>query len=86
MKLVSMLLKHALDLCISLLHVSNQSLNFSDKLKMTRVTLLFKEGSNSELVNYRSISALPCFSKILEKIKYNCLYNHLQENDIFYKK
>ena len=35
---------------------------------------------------YRSISVLPCFSKIIEKIMYYCLYKHLKENDILYKK
>ena len=72
-----------------LLHIFNQSLQsgiFPDKLKIARVTLLFKKGSDSELGNYRPISVLPCFSKILEKIMYNRLYKHLKEKDILYKK
>ena len=72
-----------------LLHIFNQSLQsriFPDQLKIARVTLLFKKESNSELGNYRPISVLPCFSKILEKIMYNRLYKHLKEKDILYKK
>ena len=39
-----------------------------------------------ELRNYRPISALPCFSKILERIIYNRLYKYLTDNNILYKK
>ena len=73
----------------SLLYIFNQSLQsgiFPDKLKIARVTPSFKKGSDSELGNYRPISVLPCFSKILEKIMYNRLYKHLKEKDILYKK
>ena len=69
-----------------LLHIFNLPLQtgiFPDKLKIARVTPLFKEGENYELGNYRSISVLPCFSKILEKVMYNRLYKYL--NSILYK-
>ena len=36
--------------------------------------------------NYRPITVLPCFSKVLEKIMYNRLYIHLSENNLLYKK
>ena len=36
--------------------------------------------------NYRPISVLPCFSKILERIIYNRLYSFFTENNILYKK
>ena len=39
-----------------------------------------------ELRNYRPISVLPCFSKILERIIYNRLYKYLTDNNILYKK
>ena len=57
-----------------LLHIFNLSLQtgiFPDKLKIARVTPLFKGGGNYELGKYRPIAVLPCFSKILEKIMYN---------------
>ena len=72
-----------------LLHIFNQSLQsgiFPDKLKIARVTPSFKKGSDSELGNYRPMSVLPCFSKILEKIMYNRFYKHLKEKGILYKK
>ena len=40
---------------------------FPDELKIARVTLLFNNGSNSDLGNYIPIFGLPCFSKALEK-------------------
>ena len=72
-----------------LLHIFNLSLQtgiFPDKLKIARVTPLFKGGENYELGNYRPISVLPCFSKILEKIIYNRLYKYLTDNSMLYKK
>ena len=71
------------------LHIFNQSLQnwiFPDELNIARVTPSFKKGSNSELGNYRPISVLPCFSKVLTKILYNRLYKHLNEKEILYKK
>ena len=47
---------------------------------------MFKKGIDSDLGNYRPISVLPCFSKVLEKIMYNRLYNHLNENNILHNK
>ena len=52
---------------------------FPDKLKIARVTPIFKR-SNILVTNYRPISALPCFSKLLKRIMYNCLYKFLVEN------
>ena len=72
-----------------LLHIFNLSLQtgiFPGKLKIARITPLFKGGENYELGNYRPISVLPCFSKILEKIMYNRLYKYLTDNNMLYKK
>ena len=43
----------------------------TDDLKSARVTPVFKAGNDNEVRNYRSISILPCFSKILERVMYN---------------
>ena len=58
---------------LPLCHVFNLSLSrgiFPDKLKIARVTPIYKSGDHCELVNYRPISVLSVFSKILEKITY----------------
>ena len=72
-----------------LMHVFNQSLKygvFPEKMKIARVTPIFKTGEKYSISNYRPISVLPCFSKILEKIMYNRLYSYLTENNLLYEK
>ena len=44
---------------------------FPEKLKVAKVTSIFKSGKNELLKNCRPISVLPCFSKMLERIIYN---------------
>ena len=60
--------------------------DFPDKLKISRVTPIFKSGEETFLNNYRPISVLPCLSKILERIMYNRLYTFLNENNLLYEK
>ena len=59
---------------------------FPDELKIAKVTPIFKTGERSSVSNYRPISVLLCFSKILEKIMYNRLYQYLISNNLLYKK
>ena len=40
------------------------------ELKIALVTPVFKANERDQFKNYRSISILPCFSKILEKLMY----------------
>ena len=47
---------------------------------------IFKGGNEWGIGNYRPISVLPCFSKMLEKMMCNRVYKHLNENDLLYKK
>ena len=58
---------------------------FPEEMKIARVTTIFKGGEVSDLGNYHPISVLCCFSKILEKVMYNCLYKHLLNNIIYEK-
>ena len=70
-------------------HVFDLSLKkgiFPEKLKIAKVTPIFKTGEKSCVNNYRPISVLSCFSKILERIMYNRLYAFLIENNILYDK
>ena len=57
---------------------------FPENLKIAKVTPIFKTGDQKLLTNYRLISVLPCFSKILEKIMYNRLYVFLETNKLLY--
>ena len=55
-------------------------------MKIAKVSLIFKNGKTSIASNYRPISALPCFPKILERIMYNRLYSYVTENNVLSKK
>ena len=55
---------------------------FPEKLKISNVFPIYKSGKEYVLSNNRPISVLPCFSKILERIICNRLYNYLNKNEI----
>lgn len=48
---------------------------FPDRWKCALITPVFKSGSKNDIQNYRPISKLPIFSKILEKIVHEQLYD-----------
>ena len=55
--------------------------------KRASVTPIYKQkGSSSDPTNYRPISLLPNLSKILEKIVFNKIYEHLSENNLLTEK
>ena len=63
-------------ICYPLCRIFNESMNqgiFLEKLKIAKVIPVYKNGSFDTMSNYRPISVLPVFSKILEK----CFYNRL---------
>ena len=47
---------------------------------------VYKNRDKTSLWNYRPISDLLSFSKLLERIVYNRLYKHSNSNDILYRK
>ena len=67
-----------------LFDLSLKSGTFPEKMKIARVRPVFKSCDTSLMTNYRA--ALPCFSKILERIMYNRLYTYLTENNLLYCK
>ena len=76
-------------LCEHLTYLFQLSLEkgvFPDDLKIAKLTPIYKAGDNSDVSNYRPISVLPCFSKILERLMYNHLSKYLKENNILYEK
>ena len=69
--------------------IFNKSINtgiFPEALKIAQITPIFKTGDESLLTNYRPISVLPVFSKILERIMYNRIYNYLTKHQLLYNK
>lgn len=59
---------------------------FPDSLKVTKVTPVYKSGDAALPSNYRPISVLPVFSKILERIMYNRIYSFFSDNNLLYSK
>ena len=68
-----------------LINCSLQSGIFPDELKLARVVPIFKAGDLAQVSNYRPISVLTTFSKILEKIVYNHLLDFLSKNEALYE-
>ena len=66
--------------------VSIQQGIFPDSLKIAKVTPIFKSGYKDNVSNYRPISILPVFSKVLERFMYNRVYNHLDSKSLLYEK
>ena len=65
---------------------SLQQDTFLSKLKIAKVTPLFKSRYAENVTNYMPISVLPVFSKILERIMYNRIYKHLKNNNFLFDK
>ena len=55
---------------------------FPDELKIAKVFSIFKSNDEQYITNYRPISALNFFSKILETIVANRITDFLDKNDI----
>jgi len=67
-----------------LIHIFNKLLStgiFPDRLKFSEVKTLFKKGDKTEFSNYRPITLLTSFSKIIEKIIYKRLYRYLNNRE-----
>ena len=54
-------------------------------MKIAKVIPLFKSGDNNIYKNYRPVSILPSFSKILEKAVYNRFTDYLTKLNILNK-
>ena len=63
---------------------SLQSGVFPDLLKIAVVSPVFETGDTADISNYRPISVLPCFSKILDRVMYNRLYKYLTDQKILH--
>ena len=57
---------------------------FPSVLKTAKVIPIFKKDSKLDYSNYLSISLLPNFEKILEKLMYKSLYTFLNDKSIIY--
>ena len=68
-----------------LVHIINQSLSTGivpTQMKLAKIVPIFKSGDTSLVKNYRPISLLPTFSKVLERVVYNRLYSYFSTNKL----
>ena len=66
----------------------NQSLVtgiFPNKLKIAKVTLIFKKGGPTVIENCRPISLLPALSKVFERVIYSQINNYFVSNNLYYE-
>jgi hypothetical protein len=71
-----------------LVHICNLSLSqgmFPNELKLANAVPIFKAGDDKQFTNYRPVSILPVFSKILERVMYNRLIDFLDKYKILYE-
>ena len=69
----------------NLINVSFSTGVFPDILKTAKVIPLHKGGSTQELNNFRPISLLSIFDKIMEKLMHKRLYSFIEEHNILFK-
>ena len=58
---------------------------FPAQLKIANVVPIYKRGNEHVFSNYRPVSVLPIFSKLLEKLMYNRLMDFITRNKLLYK-
>jgi hypothetical protein len=72
-----------------LTHLRNKSLSlgiFPDHLKYSEIKSLFKKGDKHNISNYRTISILTSFSKVLEKAVHIQLFEYCRKHNILVDK
>ena len=73
---------------IPLCTIINQSFitgKYPDALKISKVIPIHKSGATCNLNNYRPISLLSIFDKIMEKVMHKRLYDFLQKHNILFQ-
>ena len=88
-KITTILLKKIhVHLLKPLTFIINQPINqkiFPEKLKIAKITPVYKKCDKHQMTNYRPISILPVIPKLFEKAIYNQVHDFLQQNDLYNK-
>ena len=83
-KLLKIAAPHINQPLTDLINISFETLSFPDKIKIAIVIPVHKSGSKLDVNNYRPISLLSVFSKIIEKIMHARLSTFFEEHNIIY--
>ena len=57
---------------------------FPDRLKIAKVTPVYKKGNIHDLSNYRPISVLPSMSKVFERVMHDQINKYFAQHKLFY--
>jgi hypothetical protein len=74
-------------ICKPLTHIVNLSIESGivpDQMKIARVVPIYKSGPNNLFSNYRPISVLPIFSKLLERTVCNRIMDFINKNEVLF--
>ena len=73
---------------IPLAHIDNLSFDagmFPVELKIAKIVPIFKSGDECTFTNYRPVSVLPVFSKIMERLMYDRLISYMLKHNILFE-
>jgi hypothetical protein len=76
------------DILTPLAHICNLSFKegkIPDSMKIAKILPIHKRGDNKLFANYRPVSILPAFSKIIEKLAYKRIMAFWDKHDVLYK-
>ena len=68
-----------------IINLSFQNGDVPDKMKIAKIIPIFKSGEQNKFNNYRPISLLPAFSKIIEKLVASRVVKYFNQHNLFYK-
>ena len=84
-KLLKLISTDVLEPLSYIFNLSLSSGQVPQSLKIAKVIPLHKKGDKDKPGNYRPISLLSIFDKVLEKLMFSRLYSFIMQNDILYK-
>ena len=67
-----------------MLNISVTLRKYPSKLKLSKITPIFKSGEDNDANNYRPISLLSNFNRIFEKIMYNRMKDYIDKHNLLY--
>lgn len=84
MNIIKMLLPDYSQNFVEIINSIFESSIYPKELKISKIIPIYKQGKKCSVENYRPISILPSFSKIIETVIYNQLMNFLLTTEFFH--
>jgi hypothetical protein len=84
-KVVKATYRHYLEPLTHILNLSITQGFFPNIMKIAKVIPVYKSGDPVLMTNYRPVSVLPLFSKILERLMYDRMISFININNLLYK-